>query len=676
MPARRPFARSLCLVALAVSLVAPAASAQDEPPIAPLTHDRHLHHHNPPHPVVADGARFTTSRRAAPLALPAEQDAFTFAVFGDRTGGPNEGIDVLAHAVADVNLIEPDLVMTVGDMIDGYNETPGWLEQMNQFKGVMNELRCPWFPVAGNHDIYWRDEEGGEIQAPPGQHEKSYELNFGPLWYAFDHKGSRFIVLYTDEGDPETGQKAIRRPETQRMSPEQIAWLEQTLEGGKDAKHIFVFMHHPRWIGGGYGDDWDNVHPLLVEAGNVSAVFAGHIHRMRYDPRDGIEYVTLATVGGIQRGTAPKAGWLHEYHVITVRDDQIAMTAIPVGEAVDVRRVTGDVSLAVEELSNTGPAFAAPLDVADDGATETTVEITLTNPTGFDADFKVTPISDDSRWNVTPDHTHGRLPAGQTQTLAFRVSRLGGSLDDRTRPIFAEVGLDLIADVTRFPIPASAHLVPGSLVLSAPPVPDAERVLRGAATVPMAALGLESGPVTLECFVHPTEYDRRDGVVGSPSLGFWFNRGRPVFYLFVDGRWVEAAYPPEDAPLELGRTYHFAGTWDGRTGRFFIDGQLIAEVEAPGELRVAGNPLTVGADTGRRGPRNWLDGWIDGVRLSDTVRYIDEGFVPVRRATTDDDTLLLLHMDADQGGHLFDSSSQIAHPRLAEDSEVVPAVRP
>ena len=31
------------------------------------------------------------------------------------------------------------------------------------------------------------------------------------------------------------------------------------------------------------------MHAELVKAGNVSAVFAGHIHRMRYDPKDGKE---------------------------------------------------------------------------------------------------------------------------------------------------------------------------------------------------------------------------------------------------------------------------------------------------------------------------------------------------------------------------------------------------
>ena len=97
---------------------------------------------------------FTTRSSEIVLPLPSEEDAFTFAVFGDRTGGQPEGVDVLADAVRDVNLIEPDLVMTVGDLINGYNRTDEWLIQMREFKAIMNRLLCPWFPVAGNHDVY------------------------------------------------------------------------------------------------------------------------------------------------------------------------------------------------------------------------------------------------------------------------------------------------------------------------------------------------------------------------------------------------------------------------------------------------------------------------------------------------------------------------------------------
>ena len=75
--------------------------------------------------------------------------------------------------------------MTVGDLIQGYNTTEPWLEQMHEYRETMNGLLCPWFPVAGNHDIYWRGPD-----RPAEEHEQRYEQHFGPLWYAFDHKGA------------------------------------------------------------------------------------------------------------------------------------------------------------------------------------------------------------------------------------------------------------------------------------------------------------------------------------------------------------------------------------------------------------------------------------------------------------------------------------------------------
>ena len=209
-------------VIVMLALITPAAADVQDP----------LHAH--PHPTVTDQQRFMTSRDAAQLELPVEEEAFLFALFGDRTGGPAAGIAVLADEVEDVNLVEPDFVMTVGDLINGYNEQPQWMEQMTEFKTTMDELLMPWFPVAGNHDVYWR----GSGPRPEGEHEGNYEMHFGPLWYAFEHKGSMFIVLYTDEGDPENGIKNFGRPASQRMSPEQYDEQARAILGPRQQRQL------------------------------------------------------------------------------------------------------------------------------------------------------------------------------------------------------------------------------------------------------------------------------------------------------------------------------------------------------------------------------------------------------------------------------------------------------
>ena len=66
-------------------------------------------------PVGADQKPVQTNRvEALELTSPEEKDVFQFVIFGDRTGGPVEGIEVLRETVRGTNLLDPDFVMTAG----------------------------------------------------------------------------------------------------------------------------------------------------------------------------------------------------------------------------------------------------------------------------------------------------------------------------------------------------------------------------------------------------------------------------------------------------------------------------------------------------------------------------------------------------------------------------------
>jgi hypothetical protein len=641
------------LVVLAALAGGAAAPAQTDN----IGHDRHKHPHNPAHATEAPTpARFVTTRKSEiALPLPKEDDAFSFVIFGDRTGGPVDGVKVLADAVRDVNLLEPDLVMTVGDLVNGYNDTPKWLEQAREYKEIMSHLLCPWFPASGNHDIYWRGEG-----KPAGEHESNYEMHFGPLWYAFEHKNCWFIVLYSDEGNPETGEKNFVKPECQRISPAQFEFLKSTLSRAKGADHVFLFLHHPRWLGGNYGDDWNRVHALLKEAGNVAAVFAGHIHRMRYDPRDGIEYVALATVGGSQSSTVPDAGWLHQYHVVTVRKKQVAMAAFPVGSAMDVREITGDLGDECARFGATPLRLDGLVDFRPDGSVRTTVRVALSNPTSREADVTVAPDSADSRWLFAPDHHHARLKPGADQVFEFEVRRGAWGIEETLRPLEFVADAEVLMPGHRYVTPTRRRAVAMSLAsVPGPTTPERNMGLRfdgsQAVRVWNDRFELPDGPMTVEARFKASRFTDRMGLVcktETSEYGLFVSQGKAEFSILLGQRY--AALGTTKPVFTLDTWHHFAGVYDGREVRMYVDGALVGSAPASGTRRVNALPLIIGADTDPTGnPVSHFRGVIDGVRVSKAAVYSGERFTAPLRLERTEDTVLLTNMDALPAGWLW-----------------------
>lgn len=616
-----------------------------------------------------DQPRFTTSRQSAvKLALPEERDAFTFAVFGDRTGGLPAGLKVLEQAVADVNLLHPDLVMTVGDLVQGYNDTPQWLKQKDEYRQIMARLACPWFPVSGNHDLYWR----GDGPKPAGEHESNYEQHFGPLWYAFEHKNAWFIALHSDEGDATSGEKDFNKPACQRMSAAQFEWLAATLERARAAKHVFVFLHHPRWLKRNYGDDWERVHELLKRAGNVTAVFAGHIHHMRWDgARDGIEYFTLATVGGDQSALVPAAGYLHQYSLVTVREGRVDVAAYPVGQAIDPRALSGDLVDQTTELAREfAPRIQGELAFAADLSIDGTLELELRNPCKRRIEVQIEPHSADSRWLVTPEHAHLELAPGASAHAKLRATRPAGALDASFRPLELALHVEYLAEHARIPLPRRELDAPFARASVPPPSePATEHALAldgKSAHLALASslLELPDGPFTVEAWLLAEKFNSRQGVIcksEQSEFGLFASDGLVDFTVHLGGRYVAAKSTNK---LVEKRWTHVAGVFDGSAVRLFVDGVQVAERAGKGSRKRNELPLIVGGDVNSRaGAYSLLRGALDEVRISRVARYeAGERFEPATRHEPDADTVLLLHMDGDAGPWSFDSSPRYAHP--------------
>ena len=263
---------------------------------------------------------------AKQLLVPVEPGGFCFAIFSDRTSGDDEiGYEVYDKAIEQVNMMQPDFVCTIGDLIQGYGGKDDWIKEAQRYNRTIEKLKVPIYPVAGNHEIYWKKDTAARDSR---HHERDFEEYFGPLWYAFEYKNCWFISLFSDEGDKESGEKGYYKPQLQKFSDEQYQWLKGILQKAKNADHVFIFQHHPRWDGAGYGDSWQRVHKMLVDAGNVSAVFAGHLHTREYSQKDGIDYYTLSTTGGGISDLCPSC--VHQWYWLSVDGEDYNIVGVPV----------------------------------------------------------------------------------------------------------------------------------------------------------------------------------------------------------------------------------------------------------------------------------------------------------------------------------------------------------
>ena len=257
------------------------------------------------------------------------EDKFTFAIFSDLNGGERQG--VFKVAVAQLSLLRPALIISVGDLIDGGSEDRGKLgREWDSFDARVLQAHAPVFYVGGNHDL--TNQTMRQVWAE----------RYGSRYYHFVYKNVLFLVLDTEDyndvrmreiylaraaalevldGDqPERARQMeyFQMPErvTGEIGPDQSNYFLEVIADHPEVRWTMLFMHKPVW------QREDEPEFSAIEsalADRPYTVFNGHFHRYSYTVKHGRDYIMLGTTGGGQNAGNDRS--FDHLTLVTMTDD-------------------------------------------------------------------------------------------------------------------------------------------------------------------------------------------------------------------------------------------------------------------------------------------------------------------------------------------------------------------
>ena len=277
---------------------------------------------------------------------------FQFAIISDNSGSSRKG--VLAAGLQMANLLQPEFVVGLGDLVEGYTAPEGhaateetyrtWWAEIDEY---IEQLEMPFFFLPGNHDLnnppsvkVWRERHGGTRE-----------------YYHFRYRDTLFLMVSTEDPPKDTDALFANEPEqaqllddayhavkaaaaegasaerlmelaepieeyfgTINISDEQVDYFGRVLAENSDARWVFVMMHAPAWWSP-TGDDRDPANFARIEellADFDYTVFAAHTHTYDYTERHGRDYITTAMTGALN---VPRLGAIDHFVWVTMTRD-------------------------------------------------------------------------------------------------------------------------------------------------------------------------------------------------------------------------------------------------------------------------------------------------------------------------------------------------------------------
>ncbi len=338
-----------------------------------------------------------------------DPENFQFLIIADRAGGNRPGI--FEQALEKTNWLQPEFVMSIGDLIEGYTEDLNTIEnQWQEFFTLLGKLQPRFFFVPGNHDI------SNNLLL------LEWHKRFGPPYYHFIYKNVLFLILNTE--DPVHG----------AISPEQTAYCLNVLHKYKNVRWTLVFMHEPLWHYGGI-KGYLPIESVLKD--RPYTVFSGHYHQYLHSQKNGRDHYILATSGGVSELRGYQFGEFDQLVWVTMTGEGPQIANLAIDGVLSAEIVNDSTYKMVQTLRdgtwvNIEPAVNPTAELK---AINTTIQ--LSNPAKYPLKVK-SQFPNSTEIQYSPGHIEMVVPAESTKEIPLQLSLLQAALINAMEPLWLD----------------------------------------------------------------------------------------------------------------------------------------------------------------------------------------------------------------------------------------------
>lgn len=265
--------------------------------------------------------------------------SFTFAFITDIHLQPERNaVAGFKQAIDTLNRLKPDFVVSGGDLImDALGQKYTRADSLyNLYQATTRLLQMPLHNTMGNHEIWGIYRKSKADTTHPEYGEKMFEKRLGRSYYAFMHKGWKFMVLNSVEDTK-------RNRYIGKIDATQLDWIKAEIEKTTVGTPIVLVTHIPfitaytQRYGAATAPNDSNLVVVnsrdvidLFKGHNLKLVLQGHLHTVEDILVDGVHYITGGAISAAW-WNGPEKGYQEGFVLVAIDGDNFSWRYIDYG---------------------------------------------------------------------------------------------------------------------------------------------------------------------------------------------------------------------------------------------------------------------------------------------------------------------------------------------------------